>query len=207
MNERDEDALSGVEWLSANDTYELVCKHNGRAGAASSIASRAHAGLIRTMAKHFNWEEAVNPIDKRWVNQTDVELPKEFWWADGGAALKQNWNAGDFGTWIKRRYEWRAFGVKFEQRAIEAMLAPLRSREDICSIGSDRNDPSTSSMPMPSDNEILDQMRKMCAEGMTRDQAAKNIKNIPDFAGVGNEHARRVVRGHIPRGRPKKRQQ
>lgn len=69
-----------------------------------AICERCEAGLIRSRAQLFkrHKEELV-----------DAELPREFWWARGHEALEQNWDTGDFSTWIDRNYHWRAFGVRF----------------------------------------------------------------------------------------------
>ena len=43
----------------------------------------------------------------------DKEIPDAFWWAEGNAALEQDWASGDFSTWIDEKYEVKAFGVTF----------------------------------------------------------------------------------------------
>ena len=56
---------------------------------------------------------------------------------------------------------------------------------------------------LPSDEAIVGKMHELIAGGMRRDDAAKHIRELPGFGAVQNEHARRVVRGTLPRGRPK----
>ena len=56
---------------------------------------------------------------------------------------------------------------------------------------------------LPSDEAIVAKMHELIAGGMRRDEAAKHIRTLPGFRAVQNEHARRVVRGTLPRGRPK----
>jgi hypothetical protein len=52
----------------------------------------------------------------------DVDVPAEFWWARGEAALEQNWSTGDFETWLDRQIYCRAYGVTFREADIAAML-------------------------------------------------------------------------------------
>lgn len=56
---------------------------------------------------------------------------------------------------------------------------------------------------LPSDEAIVGKMHELIAGGMRRDEAAKHIRELPGFGAVQNEHARRVVRGTLPRGRPR----
>lgn len=59
-----------------------------------------------------------------WGNERreDCDIPKEFWWAGGQAALKQDWRAGDFETWIDQRIHCRAYGVLFREADIDAIV-------------------------------------------------------------------------------------
>lgn len=57
--------------------------------------------------------------DRKFEN---YEIPKEFWWAEGGYSLKQDWVIGDFDTWIDHNYHWRAFGVSFLRSDIDLMI-------------------------------------------------------------------------------------
>jgi hypothetical protein len=67
------------------------------------ICERCHAGLIRSRA---------NVLKRSEEQFHDVEVPRGFWWAEGHAALEQNWTTGDFNTWIDGKHV-RAFGVSF----------------------------------------------------------------------------------------------
>ena len=70
--------------------------------------------------------------------QIDAELPAKFWWAKGHVALDQDWAAGDFSTWIEQTYLWEAFGVKFAEADILAMLsksAPPAAPNPVSSLG------------------------------------------------------------------------
>jgi len=75
-----------------------------------TICKRAHAGLIKARAERFI-------RDGRSADNIDV--PVEFWWAEGAAALDQNWTTGDFDTWIDHRIHLQAFGVIFWRSDIE----------------------------------------------------------------------------------------
>ena len=78
------------EWMNAYEAVQFLQFHEA---AAHTICTRAHAGLIKARAKLFiSFGE----------EHTDFEVPREFWWAEGGTALKQNWVSGDFETWVKR---------------------------------------------------------------------------------------------------------
>jgi len=107
------------EWMSAHEAIQfLELPHTG---AASAICSRAYAGLIKTRAKLFiSFGE----------EKTDAEVPREFWWAKGEAALEQNWVLGDFETWVttidrerggRREGLQQAFGVTFRRGDIEQL--------------------------------------------------------------------------------------
>ena len=51
----------------------------------------------------------------------NVDIPDKFWWAEGQAALVQDWKAGDFDTWIDHRIRLQAFGVTFRRSDIERL--------------------------------------------------------------------------------------
>jgi predicted nucleotide-binding protein len=98
------------EWLSAADALALLgmSHHLG----ARTICKRAHAGLIKARAARFN-------RDGRSADNVDV--PDEFWWAEGERALHQNWATGDFDTWINHEIHLEAFGVTFRRSDIERL--------------------------------------------------------------------------------------
>lgn len=101
---------SNDEWLNAAASLDLLGR--GYLAGTTAICKRAHAGLIKARAKRFFRDN----------RQTDgVEVPTEFWWAEGGAALKQDWSAGDFDTWIDRKIHLKVFGVEFRRSDIEDM--------------------------------------------------------------------------------------
>lgn len=78
------------------------------------MAQRAHVGLLRARADLM----VIGGGDRH----SDVLVPAEFWWAEGESALQQNWEVGDFSTWIDRRVQIKVFGVRFLRRDILQML-------------------------------------------------------------------------------------
>lgn len=85
------------QWIEASTALDVF-------GNRLAICERCEAGLLRSRAQLF----------KRHKDElTDVELPREFWWAKGHAALDQNWDTGDFSTWINQTFHWQAFDVRF----------------------------------------------------------------------------------------------
>ena len=99
------------DWISARDALSMFGKLAHLR--VETICTRAHAGMIRARATRFI-------RDGKAVDITDI--PAEFWWAEGGGALKQNWEAGDFETWICRTIRLQAFGVMFLRSEIEQAL-------------------------------------------------------------------------------------
>ena len=78
-----------------------------RADAARAICTRAHARLIKVRARLFIFRDK---------EETDVEVPREFWWAKGeeGRASLQGWASGDFETFLNHTsVRLQAFGVEF----------------------------------------------------------------------------------------------
>jgi len=110
---------SKEEWVSAAEAIQLLRTIMREYVAQKTICTRAHSGLIRARAERFM-------IDSKVVD--DHEVPKDFWWAEGAAALQQNWTAGDFDTWIDRRVHLRAFGVSFLRGDIEKMIPSVPAR-------------------------------------------------------------------------------
>lgn len=110
----DDPGLSEPEdWLSAAETRRLALTATMNSYAHIAILKRANAGLIRTRARLVDFGGKVGE---------DVELPKGFWWAEGGAALEQNWDVGDFATDIDGRHSVRAFGVRFHRDGVRDMI-------------------------------------------------------------------------------------
>lgn len=108
------------EWLLAAEAVRLLKQvFNSEHAAKIAICKRAHSGLVRASAQRL-------VIDDK--TRDNVEVPKEFWWAEGGDTLKQDWAIGDFNTWIgldkvsgnphlsAGKIQIKAFAVKFAQR-------------------------------------------------------------------------------------------
>jgi predicted nucleotide-binding protein len=100
------------EWVSAAEA-RLLLTPRLKFSTTSTICTRAHAGLIRARAEHITFNG--KPTSKR-------EIPKEFWWAKGEAALDQNWQSGDFSTWLDHTDHIEVFGVEFSKVDIEKLL-------------------------------------------------------------------------------------
>jgi hypothetical protein len=73
------------EWISAATALALLGPKNF--ASTRTICKRAHVGLIKARAQRFisNGKAA-----------DDVDVPAEFWWAEGEAALTQNWTTNAF---------------------------------------------------------------------------------------------------------------
>ncbi len=95
------------EWISARAARDLL---GGRHAAVVTICKRAHAGMIKARAKRFVRSGTITD---------NIEIPREFWWAKGGNALTQNWEMGDFDTWVGSSQHLEAFGVTFRRSDIE----------------------------------------------------------------------------------------
>ena len=106
------------EWVSAAEALKRAQAVMSLYAAPRAICSRAKAGLIKTKAKKLLWGK--ESLD-------DMEIPPDFWWAEGEAALEQNWSSGDFDTWIDQRIHVQAYGVVFSEAGVEALVGPARS--------------------------------------------------------------------------------
>jgi hypothetical protein len=102
-----------ADWMSASETIRRVRKATLSRSAHVAICARAHAGLVRARA-----ELMLLGSDSR----ENYEVPTKFWWADGHDALTQNWETGDFETWIDKRFHMKAFGVTFHRDDIRRMV-------------------------------------------------------------------------------------
>lgn len=94
------------QWISAASAVRIV-------GGALPLCARLHSGLVVSRATKLQ-------IDDR--EQTGAKIPKAFWWATGHGALEQNWETGDFSTWVDRDQHWQAFGVTFELSGLLDMV-------------------------------------------------------------------------------------
>ena len=99
--------------MSADDALRLVSDASGPILARKAICSRAHVGLVHSRARRL-------VVGDEQRDRCDV--PQKFWWAEGEAALTQNWATGDFETWIDHRVHCLAYGVEFLRADIEEMV-------------------------------------------------------------------------------------
>jgi hypothetical protein len=107
------DSLESEEWLTASETIRQVRTGTMSIFAHETIAKRAHAGLLRARAAMLKAGQKV---------ERNVEIPWEFWWAEGKDALTANWEVGDFETWINHQLRVQAFGVRFHAGDLREML-------------------------------------------------------------------------------------
>jgi hypothetical protein len=104
------------DWLTAAETIRLVRDVTLSPSSHITIATRAHAGLLRAHAELL-------VMDKR--RELNTEVPARFWWARGHDALTQNWETGDFETWVGDRLDKvrvQAFGVRFFREDLRRMI-------------------------------------------------------------------------------------
>jgi predicted nucleotide-binding protein len=104
------------QWISAEQAVELPTPaRKSTYITQKTICARAHNGLIRSRAEQLKADQAIFKTHT---------VPAEFWWAEGEAALTQNWRTGDFDTWIDQEVHLRAFGVRFFRADIEKLIPP-----------------------------------------------------------------------------------
>ncbi|WP_260581344.1 hypothetical protein [Sphingopyxis sp. PET50] len=101
------------EWLAARDALAFLQRVAPLTDQRRTICARAHAGLIQARA-----ETLILPSGKH----SNANIGEDFWWAEGGAALNQNWTTGDFSTWINQKFQVKAFGVSFLADDIYAVV-------------------------------------------------------------------------------------
>lgn len=94
------------QWIQAAKALEL-------AGSRYALCERLHAGLARASARL---------LLKDGERLEEIVIPAAFWWAGGKEALDQDWDTGDFSTWIDHAERWQAFGVTIELDGILEML-------------------------------------------------------------------------------------
>ena len=128
------------EWISAASALALLGM--SPPFAARTICKRARVGLIKARAARFI-------RDGRTTDNVDV--PDEFWWAEGEAALTQNWTSGDFDTWIDHSIRLQAFGVTFRRSDIERSK-PTPVLEKVAS-------------PLSTPAKVLEERQKMVGTG------------------------------------------
>jgi len=98
-------------WIEARDAIEL-------AGSKFALCDRLLAGLVKSRARLFIRDE---------TQSEDAFVPEKFWWAGGHEALEQDWETGDFSTWIDQKVHLQGFGIRFGLTGILDML-PVERR-------------------------------------------------------------------------------
>lgn len=101
------------EWIKAGLARHYVSQGDFDYQAAMRICERAHSGLIAAKAEIVIWQGQ---------EKKNCRIPKGFWWAEGHEALTQNWEAGDFTTWIDNKIEVKVFGVSFDFVALSQLV-------------------------------------------------------------------------------------
>ena len=101
------------EWIKAALALQYVSAAMSDYAAQMRICERAHAGLIAAKADRIVWSGK---------EERDHPIRKGFWWAEGHEALEQDWQAGDFKTWIDNKIEVKAFGVSFDFNALSELV-------------------------------------------------------------------------------------
>jgi hypothetical protein len=104
---------SQQQWIRAAGALTLLKPAMSGFTAKKAICTRAHNGLMRARAQRYMWGKST---------RDDYDVPSQFWWAEGEAALVQNWVTGDFKTWIEHQHHLKAFGVSFLRADLEKML-------------------------------------------------------------------------------------
>lgn len=102
------------DWISAAATITQVRVATLSPNSNIALATRAHAGLLRARCALL----IINETQRH----TDCEVPREFWWARGHNALEQNWEVGDFETWINKTVRLQVFGVCFHRDDVERIV-------------------------------------------------------------------------------------
>lgn len=109
------------DWISAAETIRRVRAATISFTAHIAIAKRAHAGLLRARAELL----VINDTQRH----RDVDVAPRFWWAEGHEALEQNWEVGDFETWIDQKIKFQVFGVRFHRDDLRLMTPTAFSEE------------------------------------------------------------------------------
>ena len=112
-----------ASWIPAAEALRIATDWLDVDAARPAIIAAAHAGSIGTRARLFT-VEVPNACGRKGVLEDHgIELPPEFWSADGKPPTEQDWDAGDFSTWINGNFQWQAFGVEFDQAGVLALAS------------------------------------------------------------------------------------
>lgn len=113
---RDED------WISAAETMRRARAAIPKGPIHEILTKRAHVGLLRAHAALM----VVNDVDR----STNVLVGPRFWWAEGQAALEQNWALGDFETWFDHKARYQVFGVRFYREDVDLIVRTATAGQD-----------------------------------------------------------------------------
>ena len=73
-----------------------------------------------------------------------MKIPKKFWWAEGAAALTQDWRIGDFETYIDNgNTRLRAFEVSFAWEDFKPWIPDGPLTEDVSDVSIVSGNPQT----------------------------------------------------------------
>lgn len=111
------------QWISASKVIQVFGKYKPEYELKMAICARAHQGLIKTQAKTLSVSGEARNV---------VEIPRQFWWAEGHEALEQDWDTGDFSTFVKDT-EMQAFSVSFDLDGLLGLIA-FESRHEVLGI-------------------------------------------------------------------------
>ena len=120
-----------TEWIKASLALQFVADGNYDYLSKLKICERAHSGLIKSKAATIVWGGN---------EENNKEIPKGFWWAGGEDALRQDWEAGDFSTWVEEKIEVKAFDVSFDFMAISELVPADRQADALRKISVVGND-------------------------------------------------------------------
>lgn len=105
-------------WISAKTALAIANTTGDVYSTCLAICKRANAGLIQAKAQLLIFHEE---------RKENCIIAPKFWWAEGHEALTQDWESGDFSTFIDSKHEFRVFGVCFAASDILKML-PIERR-------------------------------------------------------------------------------
>lgn len=106
------------EWITAATALRYLTDDLYPYNEQQAICERAHNGLIAARAETLIWGDET---------RRNCKVPKEFWRAEREDDLLENWETGDFSTWIDGAFEAKAFGVSFDFLGV-VELAPAEKR-------------------------------------------------------------------------------
>lgn len=195
----------------------------GISGAVNQLLQALWSGELTGVCDQFHGLNASNRSILELPNEAEnFVLPTQFWghaqWQNDGETIVQaanqpfdpwafnaDWHNGNFCVSGSRRRGnlpifRKAMGVRLRKAEVTAFLAKRGIAPD-WEVGETGDFETENRTKAPTTDEIAAKMKDMIDGGMTRDQAAKSIREEEGFELVGNEDARRAVSGNLTRGR------